>query len=88
MYVPAYDEKGIYEPAITYFGHLRVYTVDGHSIGVQVVEGDPDTKTLEFYPSIGYLELKKENTEMRLIIHLELGLADEILQKIDNHPTG
>jgi hypothetical protein len=88
MYVPAYDESGIYEPAMSYLGHLRVYSVNGLSIGVQVVERDHDTKTLRFMTSIGYLALKRENDEMRLTIHLEPGLADEILQKIITDPTG
>ena len=88
MYIQAYDEKGIIESAISYLGHLRVYKIDGFSIGVQVVEGDPDTKTLKFSPSIGFLALNWENGEMKLIIHLEPGFVDENLQKIITDPTG
>jgi hypothetical protein len=82
MYSHAYHECCIFEADIGYLGHLRVYSEDGSRVGVQVIEGDQDTKTLRYLDTIGYLFI--EQVDMSVVLGLKFYKLppDEILEKL------
>jgi hypothetical protein len=82
MYAPAYDEYGVYEADMRFLGHLMVYSEDTSQVGVRVVEGDQDTKTLRFLDTIGNLTIEGYGGDVNLVLHVLPGLPDEIQQRI------
>lgn len=82
MYAPAYVKNKIIEADIGYLGHLRVYSEDRSRVGVQVVEGDQDTKTLHYLDTIGYLFIEQFDGSVVLGLKIYKLPPEEILEKL------
>jgi hypothetical protein len=82
MYAPAYDEHATYEADMVYLGDLSLFSDDGRSIGVRVVEADPEALTISYQDTIGTLYIEGAEGGVKLKFQALSGLPDEIQQKI------
>jgi hypothetical protein len=82
MYAPAYAEDRIFEADTVYFGDLGLAKVDT-SIGVSVVEPDPETLTLKYLEAIGTLAIEQHAGQPQLILQVSPDLSDDVLENLD-----
>ena len=82
MFSTAYQEDLIFEADIGYFGQLGVYSEDWNSVGVQAIEGDQDTKTLQYQDTIGYLFIEQNNGNVVLGLKMYKLPPEDILEKL------
>lgn len=82
MYSHAYHECCTFEADIGYHGHLRVYSEDESHVGVQVIEVDQDTKTIQFQDTIGYLFIEQIPGNVVLGLKIYKFPPENILEKI------
>ena len=82
MFSTAYQEDLIFEADIGYLGHLRVYSEDWNSVGVQVIEGDQDTNASQYQNTIGYLIIEQNNGNAEIGLKILRIPPENILEKL------
>ncbi len=82
VYSPEYDPLAIYEANFIFQGDLMLFSEQPHQIGVRAVEGDFETKTIQYQETLGYLNLQAEDGPPELGIDLIEGLPREIRERI------
>jgi hypothetical protein len=81
VYIPEYDLVN-FEADLSFQGDLMLFSEQPHQVGIRAVEGDLETKTIQYQETLGYLTLQVENGQPVLGIDLIDGLPREVLERI------
>ena len=88
MFSTAYQEDFIFEADFGYIGHLKVYSEDWNSVGVQVIEVDQETMTLQYKDTIGYLFIEQNDGDAELGLKIFNVPSEDILEKMYSTQDG
>ena len=82
VYAPAYDPQKIYAAETYFLGDLMLFSEHKNQISVRVVEGEPETTTIEYRETLGQLKLEKVGLGPVLKIDLLEDLPEEIMESL------
>jgi hypothetical protein len=82
VYAPAHAAGKVYEAEATFLSDLGLFSDQPGQVGVRAVEGDPETMTISYLDTLGYLGLGRADGELQLVFNQVDDLSEDLQDKI------